>query len=187
MILTDDASGLRAAVNHLVDSGYRRIAYVEGGGGATNKVRFEAVAATLRQPRASRPPVRTFAATGDTWRDPASSRQRSRRTCPEALVCYDDKLALALMDELRKLRIRVPEDIGMVGFDGIPFAAISNPRLTTVATPAGEMGRLAAASLIRTIQGGPRPEAVLLPPELIVRESTRTLTSPPAEAAAPGP
>jgi LacI family transcriptional regulator len=70
-----------------------------------------------------------------------------------------------------------------VGFDGIPFAAISNPRLTTVATPAGEMGRLAAASLIRAIQLGSRPEAILLPPELIVRESTRTLAQP---AAKPG-
>ena len=60
--------------------------------------------------------------------------------------------------------------------DGIPFAAISNPRLTTGATPAPEMGRLAAASLVRAIQLGSRPEAILLPPELIVRESTRTLS-----------
>ncbi len=90
-------------------------------------------------------------------------------------MCFDDKLALALMDALRKLKIRVPEEIGMVGFDGIPFAAISNPRLTTVATPAAEMGRLAAASLIRTIHVGARLEAVVVAPDLIVRESTRTL------------
>jgi LacI family transcriptional regulator len=177
VILTDDASGLRAAVNHLVDSGYRRIAYVEGGGGASNKVRFEAVVATLRE-RGVKTPVRTYAASGDTWRDPGELAATIAADPPEALVCYDDKLALALMDELRNLRIRVPEDIGIVGFDGIPFAAISNPRLTTVATPAGEMGRLAAASLIRSIQVGARLESILLPPELIIRESTRTLPSP---------
>ena len=174
VILTDDAGGLKAAVNHLVDNGYRRIAFVGGGGGATNKVRSEAVATTLRS-RGVKAALRTFGASDDTWRDPTELAADIAADLPEALVCYDDKLALALMDALRKLRIRVPEDIGMVGFDGIPFAAISNPRLTTVATPAGEMGRLAAASLIRTIQVGARLEAVLLPPDLIVRESTRTL------------
>ena len=183
VILTDDASGLRAAVNHLVDSGYRRIAYVEGQGGPTNKVRFEAVAAALRG-RGVKTPVRIFPATGDTWRDPFDLAALIAEDPPDALVCYDDKLALALMDELRKLRIRVPDDIGIVGFDGIPFTAISNPRLTTVATPAGEMGRLAAASLIRAIQGGPRPEAVLLSPELIIRESTHALPVPSAKRSA---
>lgn len=177
VILTDDASGMRAAVNHLVDNGYRRIAFVEGGGGASSKIRSEAVAATLRS-RGVRTALRTFAATGDTWRDPSDLAAEIAADLPEALVCYDDKLALALLDSLRKLKVRVPEDIGIVGFDGIPFAAISNPRLTTVATPAGEMGRLAAASLVRAIQVGSRPEAILLAPELIVRESTRTL--PPA-------
>ena len=177
VILTDDAGGLRAAVNHLVDSGYRRIAYVESGGGATNKLRSEAVAATLRE-RGVKAPVHVYPASVDTWREPAELAEAIAADLPEALVCYDDKLALALMDELRRLRVRVPEDLGIVGFDGIPSAAISNPRLTTVATPAGEMGRLAAASLIRSIQFGSRPDAVLLPPELIVRESTRTLAQP---------
>jgi LacI family transcriptional regulator len=185
VILTDDASGLRAAVNHLVDSGYTRIGYVEGQGGPTNKVRYEAVASALRG-RGVKTPVRVFPATGDTWREPLDLAALIAEDPPEALVCYDDKLALALMDELRKLRIRVPEDIGIIGFDGIPFTAISNPRLTTVATPAGEMGRLAAAALIRTIQGGSRPEAVLLLPELIIRESTRALGAPPAGPAARG-
>ena len=69
-------------------------------------------------------------------------------------------------------RLRIPADVAMVGFDGIPFTSISNPRLTTVVTPAGEMGRLAAGSLIRAIREGTAPEGHLLEPELIVREST---------------
>ena len=82
------------------------------------------------------------------------------------------------MDELRRLGIRVPRDVGIVGFDGIPFAAISNPRLTTVAVPSAAMGRVAASSLIRALLDGTLPDPVLLPPELIVRESTRTLPAP---------
>ena len=67
---------------------------------------------------------------------------------PDALVCYDDQLALALMDALRDVGVRIPDDLGVVGFDGIPFAGIANPRLTTVAVPSSEMGRVAAASLV---------------------------------------
>ena len=100
---------------------------------------------------------------------------RSRRDLPEALVCYDDQLALWLMDALRNLGIRVPDDVGIVGFDGIPFAGISNPRLTTVAVPSAEMGRVAASTLIQAVHDGVLPDGVVLPVEIVVRESTRSL------------
>jgi DNA-binding LacI/PurR family transcriptional regulator len=91
---------------------------------------------------------------------------------PDAVVCYDDKLALALMDALRDIGLRVPEDVGVVGFDGIPFAAIANPRLTTVAVPTAELGRQAARLLIDAVHTGVLPDGVLLPVEIVVREST---------------
>ena len=109
----------------------------------------------------------------DAWRDPADLAAEIAADLPEALVCYDDLLALALMDALRGLGVRVPDDVGIVGFDGIPFAAISNPGLTTVAVPSAEMGRAAAASLIRAVHEGELPDGVMLPVELVVRESTR--------------
>lgn len=177
VIQTDDASGMTAAVNHLVDSGYRRIGYVEGGARASNAVRAEAVAATLRS-RGIRTPLHTYTASDDAWRAPGDLAAQVSADLPEALLCYDDKLALALMDALRASGTRVPDDVAMVGFDGIPFAAIANPRLTTVAVPSAAMGRMAAASLIESLQVGSLPVAVLLPLELIVRESTRTLPAP---------
>jgi LacI family transcriptional regulator len=73
---------------------------------------------------------------------------------------------------LRDIGLRVPEDIGVVGFDGIPFAAIANPRLTTVAVPTAELGRQAARLLIEAVHTGVLPDGVLLPVEIIVREST---------------
>jgi LacI family transcriptional regulator len=172
VILTDDAAGVRAAVEHLVDLGYERIAYVEGEGGACDTLRQATVTATLGS-RGLPTPVRTFQAPDDAWRSPGPLAAEIAADLPEALVCYDDKLALALMDALRALGIRVPADVAIVGFDGIPFTAISNPRLTTVVTPAGEMGRLAAASLMRAIRDGTPPAGHRLEPELIVRESTR--------------
>ena len=172
VILTDDASGVRAAVEHLLACGYRRIAYVEGEGGASNALREATVAATVRS-HGDGATTRTFHAADDAWRAPAALAAEIAADPPVALGCYDDKLALALMDALRTLGIQVPGDVAMVGFDGIPFTSISNPRLTTVVTPAGDMGRLAAASLIRAIREGTPPEGHVLAPELIVRESTR--------------
>lgn len=174
VIQTDDAGGARAAVNHLVDNGYRSIAYVEGGVRASNTVRAEAVARTLRE-RGIRTPARIFASSGEAWRAPDELARTIAADPPEALVCYDDKLALALMDALRVFGIRIPDDLGIVGFDGIPFAGISNPRLTTVNVPSAEMGLLAATTLIQAIQVGGLPEAVIIPLELVVRESTRSL------------
>ena len=81
------------------------------------------------------------------------------------------------MDALRVLGVRVPDDVAVVGFDGIPFAEMSNPRLTTVVTPLTELGRLAASSLVDAIRSGQLPEAVVLPVELAIRESTRSRVS----------
>ncbi len=162
VIQTDDAGGARSAVNHLVDSGYRRIAYVEGGVRASNTVRAEAVARTLKE-RGIRSAPHVYASSGEAWRDPGELAATIAADLPEALVCYDDKLALALMDALRVLGVRIPDDLGIVGFDGIPFAGISNPRLTTVAVPSAEMGLAAATDAHRgdpgrrTARRGDRP------------------------------
>ncbi len=91
---------------------------------------------------------------------------------PEALVCYDDVVALGVMDALRAQGLRVPGDIGIVGFDDIPFAAISNPRLTTVAQPIEEMACSAVTMLLTAIQQGELPPASRLPVRLIERETT---------------
>jgi len=173
IIRTDDASGVRAAIEHLVGNGYRNIAYVESGVQGSNSIRREAARLTLRA-QGFRQPFRRFPAPIDAWRNPQELARRISADLPDALVCYDDKLALALMDALRSLGIRAPEEVGIVGFDGIPFAAISCPRLTTVATPSGELGRLAAACLIASIQTGNPPPGAVLPVELLVRESTRS-------------
>lgn len=172
VIQTDDATGIAAATAHLVECGYRDIAYVGDGTRASSAVRREAAAATLVALGVDRP-LRWFEASDDAWRTPLEIAARILREPPDALICYDDKLALAILDGLRSHGVRAPEDIGVVGFDGIPFAAISHPRLTTVAAPTAELGRLAASSLVGAIQSGEVPGPALLPVELVVRASTR--------------
>ena len=67
VIQTDDASGVRAAVNHLLDNGCRRVAYVSSGVRDSNTTREEAAAETLRE-RGIREPMRTFVGSVDAWR-----------------------------------------------------------------------------------------------------------------------
>jgi LacI family transcriptional regulator len=66
----------------------------------------------------------------------------------------------------------VPEDIGLVGFDDLPVAGMSNPPLTTVHQPIREMGSLAAQALINLIKGQiTQPYQLVLPPELVIRST----------------
>ena len=171
VIMTDDACGVEAVVNHLVQAGYRDIAYLGSGTRGSSTVHREAVGRALGK-HGIRVQLDRFPSPDNAWRTADTIAALIAADLPEALICYEDVLALALMDALRRYGIHAPADVGIAGFDGIPFAEISNPRLTTVATPLAELGRLAAVSLIGAIQTGELPEAVVLPVELVVREST---------------
>lgn len=173
VIMTDDASGVEMVVDHLVATGHKDVAYIGSGARASSAVHREAVARSLRR-HGIRRPVDRYPTADDGWRGQGHDAIAAliAADLPDALVCYDDMLALGLMDALRQRGIQAPLDISIVGFDGILFTGLSNPRLTTVATPLSELGQLAAASLISTIQSGTLPPARVLPVELIVREST---------------
>ncbi len=173
VIMTDDAGGVEAVIDHLVSVGYRDIAYIGSGARASSIVHREAVTRQMRA-HGIRPRLDRFPSVEDTWREPDAIADLIVADLPEVLVCYEDVLALALMDALRRRGVRAPDEVGIVGYDGILFTGISNPRLTTVRTPLAELGRLAAVSLIAAIESGGLPEAVVLPVELAVGESTRS-------------
>ena len=166
----DDLEGIKAVVQHLLDSGCRRLAYAGGPGSASDLTRRDAVIQALAGAKAARP--RVFVSRSEAWESDGALAAAIARDRPEAVICYDDKLALHLLDALRAYGITVPRDMALVGFDDIPFARLANPRLTTVAQPSVEMGRLAAAMLLRAIHTGVMPQSVRLPVHLVVREST---------------
>jgi len=91
-----------------------------------------------------------------------------------ALICYNDVAAMGAVRALREHRLRVPEDISVVGFDDIQAAAFQNPSLTTIRQPLRDMGATAARILLRRIRAlGTDPDTVPVLPELIIRESTQ--------------
>lgn len=83
----------------------------------------------------------------------------------------DDLLAIHLLGALARRGLRVPEDVAVCGFDDIPWAALVSPALTSVAQPARELGRRAVAAVPGLLEGE-EPGDLVLPVELVVREST---------------
>ncbi len=96
---------------------------------------------------------------------------------PTAILCFSDVLAYWVVRAAEDRGLTVPRDLSVVGFDDNPLARRMRPALTTVRQDVEAKGRAAAAALIETIetvQAGGTPEArhVLLPTELVVRDST---------------
>jgi len=75
----------------------------------------------------------------------------------EAIFCCDDNLALGTLFECQRRGIAVPEQMSIIGFNDLEFAACACPSLSSVATPRYEMGRLSAEILMRIIETGERP------------------------------
>ncbi len=164
----DEPDGIRLLVDHLVGQGCRRIVYVGADRAASNLIREQAVAVQVRE-RLGLEPIAPLSwiperrvALATTIRDLGA----------DAVIGYDDRVALSLLDGFRTIGVGVPADVAVAGFDDIPFAEISNPRLTTVVQPAAEMGGLAVVDLLHAISTGVLPPSRVLPVRLVVREST---------------
>jgi DNA-binding LacI/PurR family transcriptional regulator len=109
---------------------------------------------------------------------------------PDAILCSNDERALGALTALTEAGVRIPEDMAVTGYDGIPYAAYGAIPLTTVEQPLEAMARHAADLLVRML-GGDRPAAaelrVQIPGRLAVRaSSTGKTVAPQAEASAGG-
>lgn len=93
---------------------------------------------------------------------------------PTAIVFGTDLQAIGALYEIRKMGLRVPEDVSIVGFDGIEEGKLMQPALTTVELPAHEIGRLAAKRMIALIEGQELAPTKPLPHSVTVRKSLGT-------------
>jgi len=95
------------------------------------------------------------------------------------VICFNDLVAIGLMRALRELGLRVPDDFSIVGHDDIDLLDYLPLGLTTIHVPTGDMADVATELLIRHIESREAltPGRVLVHAELVVRESTRSLSS----------
>lgn len=176
-VRTDNTSGGREIARFLAAGGHRRIAYLAG---------LEDASTNLERERGFREGLagaglRVYArAIGnyDYEEARAATRElfRSPADRPDALFAASDHMAIAAMDTLRyELRLRVPEDVSVVGFDSTPQAAWDSYRLTTFEQPIEAM----VQAMVEILQTVLRDDEVLtsrnvvLPGRLLVRDSAR--------------
>jgi DNA-binding LacI/PurR family transcriptional regulator len=173
----DDVAGGRLAAEHLLSTGRTRLAYV-GARSAVRQVRERlegAQIAVANAPGATLERIwteRTTSAIGRAFGEQIAARHPDDR--PDGLVVSNDHLAIGLLHGLISSGVRVPEDIAVVGYDDIEFAAIAAVPLTSVRQPARRMGRTAAELLLARIAGeaGADLGNIVYQPELAIRAST---------------
>jgi GntR family transcriptional regulator of arabinose operon len=99
---------------------------------------------------------------------------------PTGIICYNDQLALSVLNVLRDLELIVPADISLVGFDDSYLAEAMEPKLTSIPHPKIEMGIAAAKWIVSAIENRNSDgieHSTIYEPELIIRNSTATVKS----------
>lgn len=169
----DNYAATQSAMEYLADLGHRNFAMVAGSPKGSDRQRARIAAykdfvGSRNLHGAANIIIRNF-----TIRDGTEAIRAILDKYPEttAVVCNTDVMAFGALSESRRLGIRVPQDISIVGFDDAEYAAQLEPPLTTIAVPAEEMGRLAAEMLHSSLSSGEPPRFVRLDSHLIVRKS----------------
>ncbi|MET7672000.1 LacI family DNA-binding transcriptional regulator [Micromonospora luteifusca] len=166
----DHVGGVTAAVRHMIDGGRRRIATIAGPqdmvAGIERLRGYRATVADAGLPE--------LIAVGDFTRESGSAAMRrllAEHPDLDGVFAASDLMAHAALRTLREAGRRVPEDVAVVGFDDIETAAYTEPPLTTVRQPIVELGRRMTRQLLRLAAGETIEQAIMLPTELIRRDS----------------
>ncbi len=178
----DNESGIRSVVRHLVtDHGYRSVAYLSGRGDSPdNRARARVFEGEVNAAGAD-------AVMGHLWQGDYSASGGANAIAsvldagmklPRAIVCANDQTALGAIHTLAQRGIKVPLDVAVTGFDDVPVARHLHPPLTTIRQPMQELGAKAFEVLYAGINGANAQRDVVLPVQLVVRESCGCAPSP---------
>ncbi len=184
-VVIDNQSGARAAVEHLISRGHRRVAFL----GAEMDhpglhSRLEGYRLALAAAHVAEMPewIITADLATPTFKTGADLAERllSLDPRPTAVFCANDAMALGVIEKARQRGFRVPEDLAVAGFDDVPAAANMHPTLTTVRVFKEQLGELALRTLVDLIDGDEEERrsyarsshSIKVTTELVVRDST---------------
>jgi LacI family transcriptional regulator len=179
-VAVDDVLGGDVAMSHLLDGGHQRLAYI-GGPLSIRQVADRRDGALRALARAGRDPAvlqmietRALNVYAGQQAGMAIAALPPRRR-PTGVFCANDLIALGLLQEMTRHRIGVPEDIAIVGYDDIDFAAAAAVPLSSVRQPRQQLGRTAARLLLEESLAAEdhTHRQVTFQPELEIRQSSR--------------
>jgi len=170
----DNAKAASEAMDHLYRLGHRRLGIVTGPLlSPLSRDRLSGAAGRAKQAKADRDFIVMNGDFSIESGSVAAERLLGRRDPPTAIFCFNDEMAMGVLETAKRRRLRVPDDLSVVGFDDIRFARYTDPPLTTIAQPMRAIGEGTVRLLLQILNGnGHAPESVTLPHTLTIRSST---------------
>ncbi|WP_263862215.1 DNA-binding transcriptional regulator CytR [Vibrio panuliri] len=170
----DNLTSAFEVVNYLTQLGHKRIAQISGPqDAALCQFRQQGYLQALRRAGISMNP--SYSIHGNFSFEDGAKAVRQLLTLPEpptAIFCHNDAMAIGAIQEAKRLGLRVPQDLSVVGFDDIQFAQYCDPPLTTISQPRYEIGRQAMLMMLEILRGHDvRTGSRLLETNLVVRKS----------------
>ena len=171
-VVMDDEGGGRMAAQTLLERGHRYIGGVFKADDMQGVKRHQGCVSALSACPGARCEALWFTTEtrGDLWRMPDGQAFLRRAQAMSGVVCYNDEVALGLLESLRGLGLRVPGSLSIVSFDNSAYAGVCHPGLTTLAHPKDAFGREAAERLL-SLMAGHGAQSLVMPWTLVERES----------------
>ncbi len=173
-VLCDDKAGAMAAVEHLIRLGHRDVLFINAPGYISSAVERQAGFEEAFEKNGLQPNP-ALVRVCDPKVESAYNTIRSvliEGIKFTAVFTFSDLMMLGVIKAFREAGVRIPRDVSAVGFDDIEFVSLLSPSLTTVRQQRYQMGFESARLLLSKIHGDKENHRVVLPTELIVREST---------------
>jgi LacI family repressor for deo operon, udp, cdd, tsx, nupC, and nupG len=170
----DNAAAAEHAMNHLYSLGHRRIGVITGPlDRPLSRDRLRGVQSSAAAERATRQLTVVHGDFSIAAGPVGAAELMARKEPPTAIFCFNDEMAIGVLDYARKQGLRVPEDLSVIGFDDIRFSQYLVPALTTVSQPMRQIGQETVRLMLEILRGtNRRPKSVTLPHKLMIREST---------------
>lgn len=178
-VVVDDHDGAFKAVNYLIKTGCKRIAYI--GGSMSLSISNQRMKGYTDALKTNNLPVlpELMIFCDEFHNEPILATQKLLELPepPDAIFCMNDPVAILVIQVLKQRRIKIPEEISVVGFTNEPVSRYIEPSITTVAQPAYQMGEAAARLFIDQVENPEsyKPIMETLQTELIIRHSTRSI------------
>lgn len=174
-VLSDNVKGAYLATKHLLDMGYKRIGIVLGIPGATStEERFAGYVRALEEEGV--PLQNDFVVWGEYRTDGArraAAQLLSLNPRPQAIFSTNNLMTLGVLQEIYHRKLKIPDDVAVIGFDDTEWAEMVQPPLTVVSQQPYEIGRCAFELLLAKIRGQPvHVSEMRIPVELKIRRST---------------
>ena len=175
MVTVDNRRIVATAVQHLVELGHRRIAYITGPENlTTSMLRLQGFETAMAEAGLPIDPQLIVPGTYDYDSGiQAAQHLVTLRDRPTAVLASNDLMGIGCIIGLKRAGLRIPADISVIGIDDIPAALYVDPPLTTVAIPMHQLGVASMEKVIHMLGGeADSPDTTIIPHNLVLRESS---------------